>query len=148
MVYVKLYHYTIYHNQAWSSTRRRWVHVIIYPTFICINTWELLWSTTKSTIICILYPFLNVCQTPIYWISITLSCIGLIYVELLLLVYNRYPPPSKRRRIHQAKPSYMFVKQQSPPVLRYFNIFSGVALNQDFIGWMNKLAKNFHVFTT
>ena len=122
----------------------------MYPTFICINAWNLLWNSTRTIMLCILYPFLHVFQTPIYWTSIISSCIGLLYVELLILIYKQHPPPSKKR-IHyqtQTKPPYMFIKQHSLLLSQYFYIFSGVALNQEFFGWMKKMENNFHGFTT
>ena len=150
MVYTRICHSKLYHNQAWFRTKLKWVHEIIHPAFICINAWDLLWRSIRSAMLCILYPFLNVCQTPIYWASITSSCIGLLYVESSILLYNRYPPPSKKRIYCQAKftLSCIFMKQQSPPLPQCFNNFSGVALNQDFVGWMKKQGKNFHRFTT
>ena len=116
MVYIRLCQSNLYHNQVWFRTRLRWVHIIRYRTFICINTWNLLWNSTRTTMLCILHPFLHVCQTPIYWTSIISSCIGLLYVELSILIYKQHPPPSKKR-IHcqtQTKTPYMFIKNTQP----------------------------------
>ena len=77
-----------------------------------------------------------------------MSCICLLYIELLNLIHYCYPPALKKQRIYCPEQIYMMVtKQHSPPLHHTFMMFSGDSFKQGCVGDMNKLEKNFLGFT-
>ena len=90
--------------------------------------------------------FLPLIKDSLYWGSIALSYIALLYVEARgLFIYK--PPTLSEKEHEKGRPiNFMCIAQTIHPLPQYCHVFSGVALNQAFIGWFIKMGKTFGGF--
>ena len=83
---------------------------------------------------------------PLYWGSIAMSCIGLIYVEAERM-WDYKPPNITQKEYDESVPiNLMFAARTHHPLPKEYCTFSGVALLPTFTGWLKKLGKTFSGF--
>ena len=93
-----------------------------------------------------LHPFLPFIKGIIYWTSVMLSCISLLFVEFTKL-FEYKPPTYSRQALNINAPMILIDPERfTHPLPKYYCVFSGVALLPSFTSWLTKLGKTFGGF--
>ena len=124
-------------------------HTVMYPYFLLTSVGATIYSRFRSISLCIAYPFLPITNPLLYWAAISISCIGLLYVQFMQVLYQHCrDTPRRKEKSHRKhncnnQPYLMFAKQHSILILKSFLVFRGVQLYQHLVGWLAKTGKHF-----
>ena len=135
-------------HPPWFRMKLRMFHAIMFPSFILQTEKDFIRPCIKTIICCIISPLIPIMSGLIYWTSITISYISLMYVEYATLF--KYKPPTYSRRQYENSPPLLLFNTSQPnhPLPQHYCVLSGVALLPTFTGWLAKLGKTFGGFFT
>ena len=120
--FLNLVRYKLQYNPSWFKMKLRIFHAIMFSAFIINATKEsikvLLVKWFRPIMFCILNPFLPLLNTQVYWGSMVLSSIGLLYVEVTTFTSYKPPTLSPAEYEHTGPINLMFVATSSPPTTK------------------------------
>ena len=144
--YYELARYNLRTFPPWFRMKLRLLHLIMFPTFLCKIGKDKITDWSKGLFFQVISSFDTRLEGLIYWSSIFLSCIGLIYVEARNLPAYKPPTLSQRQYDSNDTINLMFQTKHSHPLPQEYMVLSGVALLRSFTGWLEKIGKTFHGF--